>query len=290
MGDIPPCATIYVNNLNEKTKKDGASPRFLPPPRTMWRRAGGPRQLTLIGPLARNLSLVAVAVARVPSARVLRRSPHPHPPPRPIASTAELVKSLQAIFGQFGKIIDIVASKSYKLRGQAWVVFADVAAATAAMRAMQGFPFYDKPMRIAYAKTKSDATAKAEGTFDPGARDPETRAKRKAESQAAEKESQAAKAERDAASGVTAKVRTDPSAPPNEILFVQGLPGATTAAMLSMLFQQFPGFKEVRMVEAKPGIAFVEFETDTQASVALSGLQGFKINPTHSMTLAFAAK
>jgi U2 small nuclear ribonucleoprotein B'' len=68
------------------------------------------------------------------------------------------------------------------------------------------------------------------------------------------------------------------------------LPEATTAAMLSMLFQQFPGFKEVRMVEAKPGIAFVEFETDTQASVALSGLQGFKINPTHSMTLAFAAK
>lgn len=249
---------------------------------------GGLRELTLIGPLERNLSLVAVASARVPSTRVLRRSPHP--PPNPIASTAELVKSLQAIFGQFGKIIDIVASKSYKLRGQAWVVFADVAAATAAMRAMQEFPFYDKPMRIAYAKTKSDATAKAEGTFDPSARDPEMRAKRKAESQAAEKESQAAKAERDAASGVTAKVRTDPSAPPNEILFVQGLPGATTAAMLSMLFQQFPGFKEVRMVEAKPGIAFVEFETDAQASVALSGLQGFKINPTHSMTLAFAAK
>ena len=58
--------------------------------------------------------------------------------------------------------------------------------------------------------------------------------------------------------------------------------------MLSMLFQQFPGFKEVRMVEAKPGIAFVEFETETQASVALSGLQGFKINPTHSMTLSYA--
>ena len=24
MGDIPPQATIYVNNLNEKVKKDGA--------------------------------------------------------------------------------------------------------------------------------------------------------------------------------------------------------------------------------------------------------------------------
>jgi hypothetical protein len=27
MGDIPPSPTIYVNNLNEKTKKDGASHR-----------------------------------------------------------------------------------------------------------------------------------------------------------------------------------------------------------------------------------------------------------------------
>ena len=59
---------------------------------------------------------------------------------------------------------------------------------------------------------------------------------------------------------------------------------------MSMLFQQFPGFKEVRMVEAKPGIAFVEFTVETQASVALQGLQGFKINPTHSMTLSYAKK
>jgi hypothetical protein len=31
MGDIPPSPTIYVNNLNEKTKKDGASHRASPP-------------------------------------------------------------------------------------------------------------------------------------------------------------------------------------------------------------------------------------------------------------------
>jgi RNA recognition motif-containing protein len=48
----------------------------------------------------------------------------------------------------------VVAAKTYKLRGQAWVVFADVASATSAMRTMQGFPFYDKPMKLAYAKTK----------------------------------------------------------------------------------------------------------------------------------------
>ena len=39
-----------------------------------------------------------------------------------------------------------VASKTKSLRGQAWVVFEDVASATSALRQMQGFPFYDKNM------------------------------------------------------------------------------------------------------------------------------------------------
>lgn len=143
-----------------------------------------------------------------------------------VIASAELKKSLQAVFSQFGKIIDVVAAKTYKLRGQAWVVFADVASSTSAMRTMQGFPFYDKPMRLSYAKTKSDATAKAEGTFDPNARDPTVRQKRKLASQKEERASQAARAEEEeAAGGPALTVRADPSAPPNEILFVQGLPG-----------------------------------------------------------------
>ena len=42
------------------------------------------------------------------------------------------------------------------------------------------------------------------------------------------------------------------------------------------------------MVEAKPGIAFVEFETEMQAGVALGGLGGFKITPAHSMQVTYA--
>jgi RNA recognition motif-containing protein len=58
----------------------------------------------------------------------------------------ELKKSLYAIFSQFGNILDVVALKTLKMRGQAFVVFADIASATNALRSMQGFPFYDKPM------------------------------------------------------------------------------------------------------------------------------------------------
>lgn len=78
--DIRPNNTIYINNLNEKIKKD------------------------------------------------------------------ELKKSLYAIFSQFGQIIDIVALKTLKMRGQAFVIFKEIQSSTNALRSMQGFPFYDKPM------------------------------------------------------------------------------------------------------------------------------------------------
>src|SRR5690349_2038346 len=40
-----------------------------------------------------------------------------------------------------------------------------VISATHAMRALQNFPFYDKPMKIQYSKSKSDIIAKMDGTF-----------------------------------------------------------------------------------------------------------------------------
>lgn len=58
----------------------------------------------------------------------------------------ELKKSLYAIFSQFGQILDIVALKTLKMRGQAFVIFKEISSATIALRSMQGFPFYDKPM------------------------------------------------------------------------------------------------------------------------------------------------
>jgi len=58
----------------------------------------------------------------------------------------ELKKSLNAVFTQFGKILEVLAFKTLKHKGQAWVVFEDVSSASNALRQMQGFPFYDKPM------------------------------------------------------------------------------------------------------------------------------------------------
>jgi hypothetical protein len=58
----------------------------------------------------------------------------------------ELCSQLYALFTTYGKVVDIVASKSQKMRGQAFLVFADQGGATSAMRACEGIVFYDKPM------------------------------------------------------------------------------------------------------------------------------------------------
>ncbi|KAL6513042.1 hypothetical protein OROMI_034630 [Orobanche minor] len=213
----------------------------------------------------------------------------------------ELKKSLHAVFSQFGKILEVLAFKTLKHKGQAWVVFEEVSSATNALRQMQGFPFYDKPMRIQYAKTKSDVIAKADGTFVP-------REKRKKHDDKGRKReqqdvNQAATVLNPAYAGaygaphllsqipyIGARAVPEAPAPPNNILFIQNLPHQTTSMMLQMLFSQCPGFKEVRMIEAKPGIAFVEYENEMQSTVAMQGLQGFKITDDNPMLITYAKK
>jgi hypothetical protein len=53
---------------------------------------------------------------------------------------------MRCIFGQFGNILDVISRRTYRLRGQAWVVFETAEEAKKALDAMQGFPFFDKPI------------------------------------------------------------------------------------------------------------------------------------------------
>lgn len=202
----------------------------------------------------------------------------------------ELRKALYAAFSQFGTVLDVVALKTLRMRGQAFVVFRDVGSATNAMRAMQNFPMFDKPMRIQFSKTQSDIIAKLNGTFVEREKRPAE--KRKAEEAPESKKPKKQETKRSAPSALSSQPAPlqPKQLPPNKILFVENLPEQTTELMLSMLFQQFTGFKEVRMVPGKPGVAFVEFENDTEAGAAMTGLQHFKITPTNLMVISYAKK
>lgn len=202
----------------------------------------------------------------------------------------ELKRSLYALFSQFGHVMNIVALKTITMRGQAFVIFKELASATNALRQLQGFPFYDKPIRIQYAKTDSDVISKMRGTF--GDKDKKKDKKKKPLEQAAnslnKKPTQTLETESTSPGG--GPNQQVPDNPPNYILFLNNLPEETNEMMLSMLFNQFPGFKEVRLVPGRHDISFVEFENENQAGSARDALQGFKITPSHAMKITYAKK
>ena len=100
--EVPPNETLYVNNLNEKVKKEGES---------------GVNLEKLFFPFIHLIN-----------------------------SYLELRRALYSVFSQFGTVLDVLVKKTLKMRGQAFIVFRDIGSATNALRQMQGFPFYDKPM------------------------------------------------------------------------------------------------------------------------------------------------
>ncbi|KAK9411113.1 U2 small nuclear ribonucleoprotein B'' [Crotalus adamanteus] len=199
----------------------------------------------------------------------------------------ELKRSLYALFSQFGHVVDIVALKTMKMRGQAFIIFKELGSATNALRQLQGFPFYGKPMRIQYAKTDSEVISKMRGTFADKEKRKEKK-KTKSLEQAAnanKKPNQGANQNSTNAQGNASQNQQVPDNPPNHILFLNNLPEETNEMMLSMLFNQFPGFKEVRLVPGRHDISFVEFENEGQAGAARDALQGFKITPSHAMKI-----
>lgn len=58
----------------------------------------------------------------------------------------ELRKQLYNKFSEFGPILDVVAKKNIKMRGQAFIVFKDVESAAMAIKKADGAEFLDKPM------------------------------------------------------------------------------------------------------------------------------------------------
>lgn len=208
---------------------------------------------------------------------------------------------LLELFAAYGEVIDIVAAGSQKKKGQAFVVFRDISCATNALRALNGFVFLDKPMRIAYSRTKSDVVALEDGTFKP-------RAKAEAKKEEAKKPviQNVVKPKTAPPVGVPArapqvvqpKFMPHPGAgpapmdstgegQPSNVLFVENLPAEVNEMMLTMLFRQYPGFQEARLIKGR-NVAFIEYADELQAGIAKHGLQGFMVTPEMSLKISFA--
>ncbi|KAG0212260.1 hypothetical protein BGX28_006613 [Mortierella sp. GBA30] len=239
-----------------------------------------------------------------------------------------LKKSLKALFGQYGEVQDIVAHSNIRMRGQAFVIFEDKEVAAKALLEVQGFPLYGKPMNIQFSKTKSDVHAKNDGDFDehykrrmqtkeqfanefkPKVRAAKLRAKQQQqlaqEQQRLMEEKQHLLQQQQqlaqqphlshaypsaaGAAGAAVPMVPDEYLPRNSILFLQNLPHDLQESVLVSLFQQYPGFKEVRTVPGKSGIAFVEYDNEYYSAAAKTALADYQITPDHKMKVTFARK
>jgi len=212
----------------------------------------------------------------------------------------KLTGALKAVFKQFGDILEIVAMESVKRRGQAFVVFDKLESAEDAKARMQGFPFFDKPMRIEFAKNKSDIIVRREGgTVESKASRLEKRKTVWAEEKKNPPPPKKIKpqAEIPAISAVPAATQRPIEAPPppemqvpNNILFIQNLPDEGTEGALNDLFRACQGFVELRAIPGRSDIAFVEFDDEMQAGMAMQMYQGYKLGSSSGMVISYAKK
>lgn len=84
-----------------------------------------------------------------------------------------------------------------------------------------------------------------------------------------------------------ATVVPDEYLPPNKILFVQNLPDDVDAATLTNVFGRFEGFREVRLVPGRRGIAFIEYENEAGAITAKENTAGMQLNGGKSMKVTY---
>ena len=179
------------------------------------------------------------------------------------------------------------------LRGQAWIIYDDVQSATAALQAEQGFAFFNKDLKLQYARETSDRIAKRDGTYVPKAKRQKLKQAAAAAAPAAgasESSDAVAETEAQGTAGIppAPPATAPPTAQPSHILFAENLPPECNEMMLAMLFRQYAGFKEVRI--PRPGLAFCEFDDEPHATLALEALNGFKLTTKDTLQLNYGKK
>lgn len=66
--------------------------------------------------------------------------------------------------------------------------------------------------------------------------------------------------------------------PPNKTLVLRDLPEDYTQQILSTIFSRYQGFKEVRMVPGRAGLAFAEYEMEDGAAMAKAEMHGKELS------------
>jgi RNA recognition motif-containing protein len=187
------------------------------------------------------------------------------------------------------------------MKGQAFIIFRDLAAAASAKSALDNALIFGKNIKVNYSKQVSDVINDMSGKYvhkDKMKRDLERKRKRDAEYQELKNKggqliSQKSDHKKERREEVPEKKEITQSSSqmmaPNNILFVENLSSEITQPILTTVFSKYGGFKEVRHYPGK-GIAFVEFDNEVNAGGALIGLNGMNLTSECKLHISFAKK
>ncbi|KAF4943098.1 hypothetical protein FSARC_15050, partial [Fusarium sarcochroum] len=75
-----------------------------------------------------------------------------------------LIDALRTIFSEFGNVVDVVAKKNLRAKGQAFIVFDNPESAQDAIEEIDEFELFGKPMKLALARSRSDKTIELNGS------------------------------------------------------------------------------------------------------------------------------
>ncbi|CAK7266146.1 hypothetical protein SEPCBS57363_001943 [Sporothrix epigloea] len=193
-----------------------------------------------------------------------------------------LREALSAIFSEFGTIIDIVAKTNLRAKGQAFIAFDKAESARRAVDEAQGFVLFDKPMVLAIARMRSDATVQQTGNVEEVEAHKRHRIaerEKRLAIEAAQEQKRKHLQPKAGAPGAAGAVASAPAQipdeflPPNKTLFLQNLPRDIDSDRLVGIFGRFEGFREVRVVPGR-GLAFVEYEAEPGAIAAKENTAG----------------
>jgi len=272
--------------------------------------------------------------------------PQPSYPPNPTLylsnidwsiKKALLKRSLLALFSRHGKVLEVICLRGdahgnarKPLRGQAWVIFENLTAATSALQAERGFVFFGRPLTVNYAREVSDRIAKRDGN---GAKAKERRAaaaKRKIEGGGGGGDDNydgahhhhAKLAKLNSASASTMTSVSDPTSmlvPPTMMMAAGqsaadsgdakkksgggGVHASATPSSLLlaknlppecnelMLRMLFKQYSGYKEVKlAGGGMGMIEFGTESEATSALKALNGFKLTTSASLDLTYGER
>lgn len=196
-------------------------------------------------------------------------------------SINKLKSKIDSIFSTYGKIIQITAHKNLKMKGQAFVTYESPAEAGNALKKLQNFIIFDKPVRIQFSTTNSDNHYKIKNPTNEEIPEiikrkeskiqrEQSLNKRKLESLQSSNSPSSNAPSFEVITPAAKKIKVEDwkSLPPNNILLIQNLPSTTTKEILESTFQEEDGFINIRLVKIR-NLAFIEFDNDSLSTDVL---------------------